>query len=268
MSIAVALALAVAATAAIAIGSPGRATAETGASPPKVVVVVGPVGSLTDEWKAYGNGLARQARRYGAVVRTVYSPNATWARVREVSRGADLFIYLGHGNGWPSAYAPFQPYTKNGLGLNASRSSGDHNVVYKGEYYLRKGLRLAPGAVVLLHHLCYASGNPEWGGPTPTLSTARARADNYANGFLRAGARAVIAQGLGRAGYVLRGLFKSDRTLGQIFWSAPDASGRHTDRYDPKRSPWWAKAVLDPYRPGDYYRSAVGRLSVKATAWR
>jgi hypothetical protein len=252
----------------MSVASPIRASADADDRRPKVVVVVGPVGSLTGEWKSYGDGLARQARRYGAAVRKVYSPDATWARVKQVSQNADLFIYLGHGNGWPSAYTPFQPYTKNGLGLNASRGNGHHNVLYKGEYYLRKGLRLAPGAVVLLHHLCYASGNPEWGGPAPSLSTARARVDNYANGFLRAGARAVIAQGLGRAQYVLRGLFRSDRTLGQIFWSAPDASGRHTVRYDPKRSPWWAKAVMDPYRPGRYYRSAVGRLWVTASAWR
>jgi hypothetical protein len=201
-------------------------------------------------------------------VHRVYSPDATWRRVREVSRGADLFIYLGHGNGWPSAYAPFQPYTKNGLGLNASRGHGNVNVLYKGEYYLRRGLRLAPGAIVLLHHLCYASGNPEWGGPLPSLRTARARVDNYANGFLRAGAQAVIAQGLGRAHYVLRGLFKTDRTIGRIFWSAPDADGQHTVRYSPRRSPSWAKAVMDPYRPGRYYRSAVGRLWHRASAWR
>ena len=49
---------------------------------------------------------------------------------------------------------------------------------------LRLTLELAPNAIVLLHHLCYASGNSEPGGAPPSVSTAKQRMDNYAPGFL------------------------------------------------------------------------------------
>ena len=61
----------------------------------------------------------RQARSYGATVYEIYAPHATWARVRSLSQGANLFIYLGHGNGYPSPYGAFNKYSKDGLGLDA-----------------------------------------------------------------------------------------------------------------------------------------------------
>ena len=55
-------------------------------------------------------------------------------------------------------------------------------------------VKLAPDAVVLLHHLCYASGLSEPGLPEGTLDQAKQRVDNFAAGFIRAGASAVIAE--------------------------------------------------------------------------
>src|SRR4029077_6792774 len=43
----------------------------------RVVVVVGPVESLTSRYIADGKALAAQARSYGASVTAIYSPNAT-----------------------------------------------------------------------------------------------------------------------------------------------------------------------------------------------
>ena len=198
----------------------------------------------------------------------VYSPYATWKRVKVAARGANLFVYLGHGNGWPSNHGPFQPYTKDGLGLNRMAGGGNYNTTYYGELYIKRDLLLAPGAVVLLMRTCYAAGNPEGGGPTPVLDTARKRVDNYGAGFLRAGARVVIADIGGRAGYVLRALFKSGRTMREIFWSSPDADGRFREFITAKRSPTWAKGIMDPYRPKYYYRSIIGDLDYTASQWR
>src|SRR6188508_3867404 len=85
----------------------------------KVVVVVGPAGSNTGNYIYNAKKYATIARGYGAKVVEIYSPNATWTRVRDALQGANLLIYLGHGNGWPSPYGPFQKNTKDGLGLNA-----------------------------------------------------------------------------------------------------------------------------------------------------
>ncbi len=82
---------------------------------------------------------------------------------------------MGHGNGWPSPYTYDPKYTtKDGFGLNATAGNGDHNNKYYGEPYVST-LDLAPNAVVLLSHLCYASGNSEPGDKAPSLTTARKR---------------------------------------------------------------------------------------------
>jgi hypothetical protein len=236
---------------------------------PKVVIVVGPVGASTTSFKRSAEAVSRKARELGARVVEIYTPYATWDRVREAARGAKLLVYLGHGNGWPSPYSPFQPYTKNGMGLNSSSGNGNHNTKYRGEYYVKGGLDLAPGAVVLLMRTCYSAGNGEGAGPTGRLSTARARVDNYGAGFLRAGAKVVISEILGSADYVLRGLLKTDRTMREIFWSAPNATGRWSSTMGtPKRSPSWARGILDPYRPDWYFRSIVGDLDYRASSWR
>jgi hypothetical protein len=238
------------------------------ASSQKIVIVVGATGSTTSSYRSIGRSLARQARSYGARVIEVFSPHATWAHVRSAARGANLLVYLGHGNGWPSRFAPFQTRTKDGMGLNASASGSDFNTKYFGERFLDANLHLARNSVVLLLHLCYASGNPEWGGPIPSLSTAKARVDNYGAGFLRTGAKAVIAEGLGNANYVLHGLFKTNWTMKRIFWSAKSATGKFAIHFAARRSPRWAHAVMDPAKPGRYYRSIIGNLGMRASAWR
>ncbi len=183
----------------------------------KVVVIVGPVESNTASYITSAKRYAAQARSYGATVVEIYSPNATWSKVKAAAQGAKVVIYLGHGNGSPSPYGAFSKYTKDGFGLNSSAGRGNYNRKYYGEYYIRTGIKLAPNAVVILNRLCYASGNSEWGSPNPTKSTAKKRVDNYGAGFLRAGARAIFADGITSASYVLYGLFKTNRTMGAIF---------------------------------------------------
>jgi hypothetical protein len=252
----------------VAIGGLAADPQPTQASSRKVVIVVGATGSTTSSYRSIGRSLARHARAYGAHVIEVFSPRATWGRVKKAARGANLLVYLGHGNGWPSPYAPFQTLTKDGMGLNAAATGSDYNLAYYGEHFLDKNLHLGRNAVVLLLRLCYASGNPEWGGPIPRLSTAKARVDNYGAGFLRTGAKAVIAEGLGSPGYVLHGLFRTNWTLKRIFWSARSATGQYAIRFAAKRSPHWARALMDPSKPGRYYRSIIGNLGMRASAWR
>jgi hypothetical protein len=209
------------------IATAATATAqEAQAATRKVVIVVGPVGGSTANYRTSANKLADQARSYGASVTKIYSPNATWSRVSEAARGANLLIYLGHGNGWPSPHPPFDVKSKDGMGLNARAGSGNSNTKYYGEYYMAR-LRLADNAVVVLNRLCYASGNNEWGAGNPTKSTAIKRVDNYGAGFIKGGARAVFASGITNVSYALKGLFKSSAstTLNKLFWADPSKTG-------------------------------------------
>jgi len=235
------------------------------ASGKKVVIVVGPAGSNTANYIYNAKKLAAQARSYGATVYEIYSPHATWARVRSLSQGANVFIYLGHGNGYPSPYGSFSAYTKDGLGLNAYDGSTTHK--YYGEYYVDHYLKFAPNSVVILNRLCYASGDSEWGAANPTKATAIQRVDNYGAGFLRTGARAVFAEGLNSTSYILYSLFRTSRTMRQIFWADPARSGAYDFGFASSRTPG-KTAIMDPYAPSRYYRSVIGDLSMTATTWR
>ena len=231
----------------------------------KVVIVVGPVGSSTANYISNAKKLAAQARSYGATVYEIYTPHATWSRVRSLSQGANVFIYLGHGNGYPSPYGPFSKYSKDGLGLNVTDGSTRHK--YYGEYYVDRYLNFAPNAVVILNRLCYASGNSEPGRALPSKATAIKRVDFYGAGFLRTGAKAVFAEGTASASYILYGLFKTDRTMKQIFWSDPAASGARDFGFSSVRNPG-KTAIMDPSAPSKYYRSVIGSLSMTAATWR
>lgn len=252
----------------IALGAMSIAAPATRAAAQKVVIVVGPVASETANYKSNARKLADQARSYGANVVEVYSPNATWRRVRRAANGANVVIYLGHGNGWPSPYRPFSSRTKDGMGLNRRLHSGNRNLKYYGEYYMRR-LKLAPHAVVILNRLCYASGNSEWGAPNPSRRVAKKRVDNFGRGFLRAGAQAVFASGITSVGYVLEGLFTgpASMTMKRLFWTDPART--LTYRFGFKSAHIaGVTAKMDPYKPHRYYRSVIGRLSRTVGQWR
>ena len=239
----------------------------TEAAQKKVVIVVGPVAGNTGYFKRVANGVAADARRYGAKVIKIYTPNATWARVKAAARGANIFVYLGHGNGWPSPYRPFQTRTKNGIGVNSAAGRSNSNHKYFGERFVAKELKLAPNAVVLLMRLCYAAGNSEPGKASPSRSVARQRVDNYGAGFLKTNARVVFAEGYGNSRYIFRGLWNSNKTMAEIFWSSPQAKRKWRLNFRSDRTRG-ARGILDPRRPSSFYRSVIGDLDMRASEWR
>ncbi len=177
---------------------------------PRVVVIVGPAGELTDAYRSIGLAAAREAAQWTRDVVTLFSPDATWPAARRALQGASVVVYLGHGNGFPSPYrTALYPVTENGLGLNPMAGVDDVAHQYFGESFLAADVHLAPHAAVLLLHLCYASGNSESGLPEPSLAVATQRVDNYAAGWLRAGADAVIADTFGPPGPYIRPLLTS-----------------------------------------------------------
>jgi len=234
----------------------------------KVVIVVGPVGSQTANYIYNAKQLATQAKGYGANVVQIYSPYATWTKVKAAAAGAHMLIYLGHGNGHPSPYGSFSQYTKDGMGLNKTSGAGNSNVKYYGEYYMKQ-LGMAPNSVVVLNRLCYASGNSEWGAANPTKSTAIQRVDNYGAGFLRSGAKAVFASGITSVSYVLKALFRGSSSLNmtQVFWTDPNATKTYKFTFTSTRTSG-THAVMDPYRLGRYYRSVIGVLPMTVAQWR
>jgi flagellar hook assembly protein FlgD len=246
-------------------------------APRKAVIVAGPVHSLTDRYKGYARAIADAAAAQGMEVIRIFHPNATKARVKKHANGANLFVYVGHGNGWPSAFAPFQENTKNGLGLNpddpALRTT--YNVDYKGANWLRANIELAPNAVVILSHLSYASGNASSGMPIPTRSVAVERVDNFANGFLSIGARVVWALGWQPGADVVDALHREDATMDAIFMTRYRSGvnplngwiGHDPGYYASVRIPG-ATIHIDPDPSYGFLRGITGDLAFTTTEWR
>ena len=225
---------------------------------PRVVLVVGPVGSLTGEYKSLANAAAAEAVAAGAQVTKIYSPNATWPAVKHALQGASIVVYLGHGNGWPSPYRnSLYPPTQNGFGLNPVAGADDVNHQYFGEASV-DNIKLAPNAVVVLSHLCYASGNSEPGLAEGTQSMAIQRVDNYAAGFIRAGAQAVVAEAHLGPAYYIRSLLRSQLSIEQIWRASPNSNG-NTMTLASDRSPGFAERLDPDHSSSGFNRSLVSK---------
>jgi len=196
--------------------------AQAAAPGAKVVLVVGATEGTTPSYISQATNLAEVFSHYTSDITTVFSPNATWGAVKAAAKGANFLVYMGHGSGWPNPYpggTNLQPMGDNGMGLNASAAGTHYNKKYYGESYMAQ-LELAPGALVLLNHLCYASGNNDsaYGGE-PTLAVAKQRVEGYASGFLRAGAGAVLADGHDYLGDLVDSIFTESTTI-ESLWRA------------------------------------------------
>ena len=100
---------------------------------------------------------------------------------------------MGHGNGWPSSTATASAPSQNRFGLNPTAPGNDYSHQYFGEGPIAEDVRLAkrgrsaqsPLLRVREHGTRARRRHP---------AQARQRADNYAAGFIKAGAAAVIAE--------------------------------------------------------------------------
>jgi hypothetical protein len=243
-----------AAASGLAIGGAFAAAAPVAASGPKVVVVVGPTNGSTATYISRAKTIAAQARSLGASVTEIYTPKATWARVSAAAQGAKLFVYLGHGSGYPSPYG-FDKSKADGMGLNPYLDSGTTTPVkYYGESLIGSSIRFAPGAVVLLNHLCYASGSGEPGMAQPTWSVARQRVDNYAAGFLGSGAGAVIADAYTNVSYEVKAVLSGRNILSA--WRSDPNYNHHERSFASTRRTGFTN-YLDPTNASSVFYRAV-----------
>jgi hypothetical protein len=231
------------------------APAQSGAVP-KVVVIVGPSGASTNRYRTEARAAASLARKYTPDVTEIYTPNATWPAVKRALQGASLVIYMGHGNGWPSKYRDsLYPPSQNGFGLNPVAGQGDVRTQYFGEGPIAQSIDLAKNAVVLLNHLCYASGNSEPGLPEGNLSQARQRVDNFAAGFIKAGAAAVIAEAWTSPNHMVRTVLAGKRSIDSAWRNAPSAN-HHVFAFESSRSNGYV-AQMDPERNSSGFTRSI-----------
>ena len=211
------------------------------AAAPKVVIIVGPTGSVTSSYRSQGDSIAATAAADGATVVKVYSPNATWAKVKAAVNGANIVIYLGHGNGYPNPYTTtFYGDRTDGWGLNRTTTGGDGDnwsttMVYCGEKALTGTLTStdgtaqrtycaggpitpAPGWVMIYANACYAPGASEPGTTAATATQALQRVSYYSRKALSPlGASGYFATDHGASPLVHDLLTKAGTTYGAIY---------------------------------------------------
>ncbi|HEV8402611.1 MAG TPA: hypothetical protein VGQ31_06210 [Candidatus Limnocylindrales bacterium] len=233
------------------------APAAFAAPSPKVVFIVGPAGAATDGYRTEARAAARVARRYTPNVIELYSPDATWPAVKQALAGASLVVYMGHGNGWPSIYrdALYTP-SEDGFGLNPAAGGDDSTHQYFGEASIAAQVKLAKNAVVLLNHLCYASGLSEPDLPEGTIDQAKQRIDNYAAGFIKAGAAAVVAEAWSSPSYMVGAVLGGGRSIQAAWQGAPSANG-HRSAFPSTRSPGYVDQMDTETATAGFTRSIV-----------
>jgi hypothetical protein len=244
---------------ATAMASPLTVHAATGA--PKVVIIVGPTGSGTAYNRSAADSLAAAATADGATVVKVYSPNATWANVKAAVNGANIIVYLGHGNGFPNPYSTsYYPDRVDGWGLNRTTTNGDGDnwsttMVYCGEKALMgtltssdgaaqrqycggstntDGITPAPGFVMVYSNACYAPGASEPGTTAATEAQALARVGYYSRPVLASlGSSAYFATDHGATSIVHAILTNPTTTYGALYAAQKPSVVTATDKTHP-----------------------------------
>jgi hypothetical protein len=166
----------------------GLAVPTRGAEPPKVAVIVGPVGEkLTPIYLSLAEAAATAAEERGATVARAYSPDASADNVLAAVEDANVVVYFGHGVGSPNPYSETpDPATTNGWGLNGPNAKGDHSdswkngtLTYYGESWIAEHARPAPGWVMIYSNACYAPGASEGFDDPATEEIAAERVSAY-----------------------------------------------------------------------------------------
>ena len=182
---------------------------------------------------------ASQARSYGATVVEIYSPNATWSRVKDRRPGRERrSIYLGHGNGYPSPYGAFSATSKDGLGLNATAGARQqqHQVLRRvlppDVHQARPELGRDPEPALLrLGQLRVGRSEPDEVGGDRSGSTTSAPAS------CAVGAKAVFAEGITSASWIIYGLFRTGRSMATLFAVSPDFNGSYDFQFSSTAHP-------------------------------
>ena len=224
----------------------------------------------------------------------MYSPNATWAKVKEAVNGANIIVWMGHGNGWPNPYtsppnslSSTEPTDRdNGWGLNRTTTNGDGDnwsttMVYCGERALlgtltsasaaqwsycggstnTDGITPAPGFVMIYAHACYTPGAGE-ARPASSETIAKARVANYSYPVLKLGAGAYFATDYGdEADLVSRLLANPALSFGDAFRAGrgfdPGAI-RSTPHPDLTGRQVWIQQTTNQWLGTDYWYAFAG----------
>jgi hypothetical protein len=143
----------------------------------KVVIVVGPVEEMTDEFINQQKKLSGLLKSIGIQVKEIYPPN-DWKTLVHEAEGANLFIYSGHGS----------KFGKNNVAGGICLSDGIWN-----PDQLKADLQLSKNALILFNHVCGGAGSSASDKNDIGINEAIKRVSDYSKPFFEIGAKAYYA---------------------------------------------------------------------------
>ncbi|NPV09788.1 MAG: hypothetical protein HPY83_17740 [Anaerolineae bacterium] len=204
-----------------------HATLAAAAVPWKVVYVVGevdgPDGPTTAAYVDDARTQSAQLRQMGMTVVEFYPPNNRWADIVAAAADARVLIYAGHGVGWGG-----DPMLVGGMRLRSDESVHPDQI--------RSQLRMAPPAVVLLNHVCYAAGTSTEDVNGTAYEEALRRVAEYSQPFLEAGLAGYYANWYYGFPSALLASLASGMTLGEAYEAYHDFSPATVQRLQHPRS--------------------------------
>ncbi len=239
------------------------------ASSSEVAIIVGPGGSLTPSYLAWGRAAAAEAdgdtrteRRGGARARPGLPSSYSGSLAPATEDGFGLTPLSGHGNSTTRLNG------EKGI-LDDVRCVSPRLFTPRATWSRAKAAMTGASVVVYISRLAYASGNSEDGKPAPNLATARRRVANYAAGFLAAGAAAVIADWHYSSAHYVRAIFTTSATLSLVWRAAPSARGTVVN-VTPVRGHGYTGMVRRETWQGasGYFRSIVGHPAMGTVSTR
>lgn len=249
------------------------------AEPPKVAIIVGPVGSLTPTYLALAEAAAATAQRHGATVARAYSPHATPANVLAAVADANVVVYFGHGYGHPSPYGGLNTARQNGWGLQGPAARGTHDdglngyLAYYGEDWIVANARPAPGFVMIYSNTCYAPGASEGGFAPATAFDAAQRVAYYSRKVFAMGGSAYFATDFDRgAADLIDRIFSNPRAgYGSIFAGdhryVPSALTTQPHHFSAGQQIWLHRTKYTEGPPNYWYAFAGNPEATPMRSW-
>jgi hypothetical protein len=224
----------------------------------KAVYVVGVVdtvsGPATRSYVDSARENAAQLRDLGVQVVEFYPPDNHWQDVRAAAREANILIYSGHGITWGG-----EPPLVGGLLLQPGEAVHPDQI--------RAELRMAPSAIAIMNHICYAAGvSADDPGPI-SREEAERRVAQYSLPFLDAGISGYYANMYGSFPVALIEELLAGQALGHAYEGYWDYTAATVERYRHPQRPaaamWLDK---DDWNGMRYNYAFVGDDRVRLTA--
>lgn len=207
----------------------------------KVVVVVGPVEESTASFINEKKELVLFLRSIGVQVSEFYHPNANWEDIVKAAKGANIFIYSGHGS----------TMGENGGAGGLCVTDGMYSAAS-----ITNEIKLAKNALVLFNHVCRGAGSSADDTKDIGKEEAMKRVGDYAKPFIMNNAAAYYANNYNGCLESILTEFFNGKKIKDIYNKDANKWTKIEDRGPYKFNKQNEIAIASDDQPSDFYRTS------------